>query len=197
MTDTRPGRTLFPPELQGNTTHINLEFWKEQLEHHPDREFTSLIINGLHLGFTIGFDPDSPLKSATCNLISTTDHEEVVSKYIREELTLDHIGEVGSVQTAHRFAIQISPIGVIPKKGRPAVWRLIMDLSSPEGYSVNDGIDKEDCSFHYVSVDTATAQIRARYTFGQNGHKAGLQEHPGSTTGQTSTWVPVARKDIH
>ena len=34
-----------------------------------------------------------------------------------------------------------------------------MDLSSPEGYSVNNGIDKEDCSFHYVSVDTATAQI--------------------------------------
>ena len=34
-----------------------------------------------------------------------------------------------------------------------------MDLSSPEGYSVNDDIDKEDCSFHYVSVATAAAQI--------------------------------------
>ena len=77
FTDMQPERTLLPPELQGNPTHINLEVWKEQLEHHPDKEFTSLIINRLHLGFMIGFDPDSPLKSATCNLISTTDHEEV------------------------------------------------------------------------------------------------------------------------
>jgi len=35
-----------------------------------------------------------------------------------------------------------------------------MDLSSPQGFSVNDGIPKEDCSFHYVSVDQAVEQIR-------------------------------------
>lgn len=34
-----------------------------------------------------------------------------------------------------------------------------MDLSSPEGYSVNDGIAKEDCTFHYASVDLAVARI--------------------------------------
>lgn len=34
-----------------------------------------------------------------------------------------------------------------------------MDLSSPEGYSVNDGISKEDCSFHYTSVDAAVSRI--------------------------------------
>ena len=34
-----------------------------------------------------------------------------------------------------------------------------MDLSSPEGYSVNDAISKEDCSFHYASVDWAIAHI--------------------------------------
>ena len=35
-----------------------------------------------------------------------------------------------------------------------------MDLSSPEGFSVNDGIPKEDCSFHYASVDLAVQQIK-------------------------------------
>ena len=60
FTNTRPERTLLPPELHGNTTHINLKFWKEQLEHHPDKEFASLIINGLHSGFRIGFELDSP-----------------------------------------------------------------------------------------------------------------------------------------
>ena len=150
---------MLPPELQENTTHINLEFWREQLAPHPDKKFTYLIINGLQSGFRIDFDPSLPLRSATGNLISTTDHEEVVSKYIHEELTVNHIGESGPTHVAHRFGIQISPIGVIPKKGRPNAWRLIIDLSSPEGYSINDGIDKEDCSFHYVSVDVAAAQI--------------------------------------
>lgn len=145
--------------MQGNTTHINFQFWKEQLAHHPDKEFTSLIINGLSSGFKVGFNLDLPLKSTTGNLISTTDHQEVVSKYIQEELTLNHTGELGSMQIAHRFGTQISPIGVIPKKGRLVAWRLIMDLSSLEGYSVNDGIDKEDCSFHYVSVNMAATQI--------------------------------------
>ena len=34
-----------------------------------------------------------------------------------------------------------------------------MNLSSPEGYSVNYGIDKEGCSFHYILVDVAATQI--------------------------------------
>ena len=34
-----------------------------------------------------------------------------------------------------------------------------MDLSSPEGLSINDGIAKEDCSFHYASVDWAVQRI--------------------------------------
>ena len=31
---------------------------------------------------------------------------------------------------------------------------------SPEGYSVNDNISREDCSFHYMSVDLAVEQIK-------------------------------------
>ena len=32
-------------------------------------------------------------------------------------------------------------LGVIPKQNRPNNWRLIVDLSSPEGHSVNDELD--------------------------------------------------------
>ena len=35
-----------------------------------------------------------------------------------------------------------------------------MDLSSPEGYSVNDGILKKDCTFHYASVDLAVKKLQ-------------------------------------
>ena len=46
-------------------------------------------------------------------------------------------------------------LGVIPKKHQPGKWRLIVDLSSPSGASVNDFIDPSLCSLTYASVDDA------------------------------------------
>ena len=37
---------------------------------------------------------------------------------------------------------------------------MICDLLSPQGFSVNDGIDPELCSLHYASVDDAVALVR-------------------------------------
>ena len=54
--------------------------------------------------------------------------------------------------------IQVSPLGVVPKKGWNK-WRLILDLSSPEGHSVNDGIPSELCSLLYISVDDAARAV--------------------------------------
>ena len=48
--------------------------------------------------------------------------------------------------------IQCSPFGMIPK-GKPGRWRLILNLSAPDGASVNNGIPKDLCSLGYVSVD--------------------------------------------
>ena len=52
-----------------------------------------------------------------------------------------------------RVDSHISPFGVIPKKHHPGKWYLILDLSSPEGHSVNDGIGKESLSVQCVTVD--------------------------------------------
>ena len=49
--------------------------------------------------------------------------------------------------------LQVSSFGVIPKKGQPGKWRLIVDLSSPGGASVNDGINPDDFTLHYITVD--------------------------------------------
>lgn len=56
--------------------------------------------------------------------------------------------------------LQISPFGVIPKRNRPNKWRLIVDLSSPEGFSVNDELDRAMCSIKYSSIDDAVNIIR-------------------------------------
>lgn len=46
----------------------------------------------------------------------------------------------------------LSPVGVIPKHNRPDKWRFIVDLSSPNGVSVNDGLDRAQCSIKYASI---------------------------------------------
>lgn len=40
-------------------------------------------------------------------------------------------------------------------------WRLITDLSSPAGRSVNDGVESLLCSLSYVSVDDAVRRIKS------------------------------------
>ena len=48
---------------------------------------------------------------------------------------------------------------MIPKKSKPGKWRLIIDLSTPNGHSLNDGIEKELCSLSYVSIDAVVECI--------------------------------------
>ena len=51
--------------------------------------------------------------------------------------------------------IQCSPIGLVPKGRNTGRWRMIVDLSCPEGRSVNDGILPSHCSLQYAAVQDA------------------------------------------
>lgn len=55
----------------------------------------------------------------------------------------------------------ISRFGVIPKSHQPNKWRLIVDLSYPQGRSVNSSIPKELCSISYITIDDAISKILA------------------------------------
>ena len=154
------GYLPLPNQLASVTSPVNLDFWKEHLRDHEDQIFSQLVLQGLIAGFRIGFQREAVLlRSARSNMISASTHQEVVSAYLEQELKADRIALVGTVDTAHRFGIHISPFGVIPKKGKPNKWRLILDLSSPSEGSVNDGIPKEWCSLQYVSVSVVAARI--------------------------------------
>ena len=52
-----------------------------------------------------------------------------------------------------------SPIGLVPKSHQINKWRLIVDLSSPQGHSINDGVSSDWCSMKYASVDDAVETI--------------------------------------
>ena len=86
-------------------------------------------------------------------MVSARQHPEVVSDYLRQELELGRISKLSSQDLVESLGIHISPFGVIPKCHKPGKWRLILDLPSPEGKNVNDGINKDTCSLSYTSVD--------------------------------------------
>ena len=101
-------------------------------------------MRGIKEGFRIGFKPATvQLKARKTNMLSALDHPGVVTAYIKEEVQANRMHLVGPVNEAVAKSIHCSPFGVIPKKNKPDRWRLILDLSSPDGQSVNDGIAKD------------------------------------------------------
>lgn len=87
---------------------------------------------------------------------SVSEHKDVVEKYIGGECAAKRL--LGPFDRSHFPHVHVSPFGVIPKS-EPGKWRLILDLSSPEGGSVNDGISKELCSLSYMSIDDVAARV--------------------------------------
>ena len=163
----RPKRRCFQllkqvTEAQVQTPlRFRFEAWEAELRGHPDRLFASYILEGLRRGFRTGFDEIDrailrPRRAA--NLPAAKDHKEVVNAYLQKECSLGRVLEVKAGPGWKE--VHVSPIGVIPKKAA-GKWRLIVDLSSPKGGSINDGIDEELASLVYVSIDNITETLTA------------------------------------
>ena len=121
----------------------------------PDRALADFLRRGMSLGFRVSFSRSTSLRGARGNLPSVEANPAAVRKYIEEELKQSTIRLARPEESVH-----ISPIGLIPKGGQTGKFRLIVDLSSPQGASVNDGIDPDLCSLSYSSVDEAVARVR-------------------------------------
>ena len=132
--------------------------WAYYLSKHPDQNLALFLVEGLERGFRIGFDhSQAKLKKAGSNLLSAILNQEVVSSYIKEEMSLGRL--VGPLPQEVASQAHINPIGVIPKGHTPGKLCLIVDLSSPSGRSINDGINQAWCSLSYISVDDITRII--------------------------------------
>ena len=155
-----PAGPALPEALCQIVTPLKLDAWEEALREYPDQPVAELILRGIREGFRVGFIPQlSPLQSRSKNMSSAREHADVVSSYLAEELRLGRIASAGSAQQAEALGIHCNPFGVIPKRGRPGKWRLIVNLSAPEGHSVNDGIVKELASLSYVTVEAIAARV--------------------------------------
>ena len=142
------------------------------------------LLRGIKDGFRIGFRAAAlQLKARKTNMPSVLDHPEVVTEYIKEEVQANRMHWVDD---AVAEKVHCSPFEVIPKKNKPNKRRLILDLSSPDGQSVNDGIDKDLVSLTYISVDDVAAVIR----------RAGKGALLGKMDIKQAYWnVPVSAKD--
>ena len=106
----------------------------------------------------MGYDRSKPLSPCSANMVSATQHPDVVSDYLRQELLLNRMVIVPPAQVP-RLHCHISPFGVIPKRAKPGKWRLIVDLSSPRNASINDGINKDMCSISYITIDQIVDEL--------------------------------------
>ena len=114
----------------------------------------------IRCGFRIGYNYQlqSPRGiGATKNMRSVEINPQPVDLYIRDEPAAGRIIRLTEVSVATRG--HVSRLSVIPKPHQPGKWRLITDLSSPKGDSVNDGVCPSLCSVSCASVDDAVRCI--------------------------------------
>ena len=145
--------TQHPLQVLRGPSPLILDCLPRYLSQHLDQSFASYIFCGLRDGFHIGFVyGSSPLSPTLPNHPSTEEHPVSVTNHIQEELQLGRL--VGQIPPSLCVHVHTSPLGLVPKP-HSNKWQLIVDLSSPRGQSVNDGISSSPCSLSYASVDDA------------------------------------------
>ena len=138
---------------------IKLDQLTPYLASHPDQNFASYINRGLLTGFRVGYSLDrSLLRSRKANHPSACCNRKVVDERIAAEVAEGRF--LGPIPHQLLPVVHTSPLGLVPKAHHSNKWRMICDLSSPLGVSVNDGISSDLCSLHYAKVDDAVDIIR-------------------------------------
>ena len=141
-------------------TPLQADEWDRSLANHPDQNFRRYIVDEIRHGFRVGFDyaHAERTQNSTSNMLSAREHPEVISGYLATECAEGRV--LGPLDPAQYPFIHTSRFGVIPK-GSTDKWHLIVDMSAPEGASINDGIDKSLSTLSYVGINEAAESIRA------------------------------------
>ena len=106
-----------------------MEKFSQELAGHPDQKQVSYVLQGLQRGFRLGFHSAHKLKPAKRNKPSALHNSHIVDAYLANEVSLGRVA--GPFSSSPFPRLHISSFGVIPMKGQPDKWRLIVDLSSP------------------------------------------------------------------
>lgn len=132
--------------------------WQQSLADHPDKQFSSYILQGLAHGFHIGVDRSIALRPSRGNMPSVREQPQLVQAHIQAEFEARCL--LGPLPPHLACLVQTNPTGLIPKPHQPGKFKLIVDLSSPAGASVNDAISISACYLQYASVLDAARLIQ-------------------------------------
>ena len=153
MEDITPVHNTLPTDIVKN--HVNIENLELYLRGHPQPLVVNYILTGLRTGFDLGYNgPLLPVHRR--NNKSARDQHKAVSEAIAKELKRGHTA--GPFPNPPFPVNHISPLGTAPKDD--GTYRLVLDLSQPEGLSVNERIDKTEFPTEYTHFDKATDLIR-------------------------------------
>ena len=132
-------------------TPLQAEQFAWELQLHPNQPLVQFVLDGIPHGFKLGFFHSQPLKPAKRNNPSADQHASVIDEYLANEVSRGRVA--GPFNSPPLPNLQVSSFGVIPKRGQPGKWRLIVDLSSPARSSVDDGNDPQEFTLHYITLD--------------------------------------------
>ena len=132
-------------------TPLQAQQFSWELRFHPNQQQVNFVLNGIHHGFKLGFCHTQQLKLAKKNKPSADQYASVIDEYLAHEVSRGRVA--GPFDSPSIPNLQVSSFSVIPKREQMGKWRLIVDLSSPTGSSVNDGINPEEFTLHYITVD--------------------------------------------
>ena len=140
-------------------SQLKPEVWESFLSGYWNVQLPYLIC----YGFPIDFDKNSPLKCDTTNCTSAVAFPEHVNEHLDEEIKFNAI--LGKFKEPPINDLHISPL-MTREKPNASHRTVIADLSFPQGFSVNTGIQSEaylDAPFLSTlpSIDNITSKIRS------------------------------------
>jgi len=138
-------------------TPINVTKLEEVLREHPDPAFVARLCSFFRTGADIGFTGPRIARFSK-NLPTALAQPDIVSENLTKEVALGRVG--GPFPTPPFPNLQVSPIGLVPKK-HSNKFRTIFHLSFPKSgvTSINYSISKEDHSLQYITIDNAIQGI--------------------------------------
>uniref|UniRef100_A0A1X7VYS5 Reverse transcriptase domain-containing protein n=1 Tax=Amphimedon queenslandica TaxID=400682 RepID=A0A1X7VYS5_AMPQE len=127
--------------------------------------------------------PCSKLVPCSFNGPSAVTLAEKVEEYLGGKI------RTGSLYPSIAANVHLNLIGFIPKKNRPGKFRLIMDLSSPRGWSVNNAISSTHSSFSYITAQDITTRSHTLQLAIQMAARLGLSVEPSKVESPSSTFT--------
>ena len=145
---------LIPLDNNNIVTPIHVDALEDALRGHPNPSFVLKLCSDLRSGARLGYD--GPRQSKFSNLKSAIDNPTIVSNNLAKEVAYGHTA--GPFTNPPFANLQVSPIGIVPKKHSDK-FHTIFHLSFPKtGESINSFIE-DDFSLQYIKIDDAIAAL--------------------------------------